>query len=318
LKPNKRFRKRIVKLKAARKGLAIFLLLAIAITLPVTSYTYGTASYSEAVPIKFLPSAETPKLNLSYTSRTKLIDTPVKSGDTISGDHVILKAEWTPSLVNRSRLEIFAPSIPNLLVLEDEESSLEIDTRALGNNATCIINSTAWLTNGSVIMFEFPDVYIGNYFMPKVNVLSPNGGEIWTDIHNITWSASDSNIDDTLLFDVLYSSNSGQSFETLVSSTNLTWFEWNCTGLEGLDTYLVKIKVTDGIYFTADQSDETFIAGTIIPTSTSTTPTTSPTTTPTTTPEPKLDPRIIAFVAILLFSSGVMALVVYYAARKWF
>jgi hypothetical protein len=308
-----RSKNRITNLKAARKSLAMIVLLVLSIILPVMSFSSGTTLHFESTPIQFEPSAETPDFNLSYTSRTNLIATPVESGDTIGGDHVILKAEWTPALINRSRLEIFAPAIPILLTLEEDEASLEIDTRALGNNATCTITSTAWLTNGSIMTSEFTDVYIGNYFVPKVKVLSPNGGESWTGIHNITWSVFDSNADDTFLFDVFYSSNSGQSFETLVTSTNLTWFEWDSTGLNQTDTYIVQIRVTDGIYFSTDRSDETFTAGTIIATTTTTTPTTTPTTT-----EPGLEPRIIAFVVILLFSSGVMALVVYYAARKWF
>jgi hypothetical protein len=234
----------------------------------------------------------------------------VESGDTIAGDHLVLRAEWSSS-VNKSRLEVDAPAIPAVLAIEDNQTILEIDTRALGNNATCTINSTAWLANGTVLSFEFTEVYIGNYFVPKVTVLTPNGNETWVDVHNITWVGSDHNVDDTLLYDVLYSSNSGTSFETLVSSTNLTWFEWDCTNLINTDTYLIEVRVRDGIYFSSDRSDGIFTAGTIIA------PTTTSPTTPTTTPT-GLEPRIIAFIAILLISSGVMALFVYYAARKWF
>lgn len=303
---------RITSLIEARKGLAIILLLVLSITLPVMSFSLDNTQLLESAPIQYLPSAETPELNLSYTSRTTLIDTPVKSGDTISGDHVTIKAEWTPSLVNRSKLEIHAPAIPATLVVEENQTTLLVDTRALGNNATCSITSTAWLTNGSIWTIEFTGVYIGNYFVPKITVLTPNGGEDWTTLHNITWAASDVNADANLLFDVLYSSDSGQSFETLVSSTNLTWFEWDCTDLYRSETYLVRVRVTDGIYYNSDNSDSSFTAGGMVTTSTTST-TTGPTTT-----TPGIEPRIIAFVAILLISSGVMALVVYYAAKKWF
>ena len=197
-------------------------------------------------------------------------------------------------------------------MLQEDQSTIEIDTRALGNNATCTITATTWLANGTMFYFEFANVYIGNYFVPKVSVLSPNGDENWTSVHNITWSASDKNNDDEFLFDVQYSSDSGLSFVTLVSAINLTWFEWDCSSLNRTDTYLVRVRVTDGIYYSTDQSDDTFTAGTIV-----TSPTTSPTPTPTTTPN-GFDPRVIAFVAILLISSGIMALVVYHAARKWF
>lgn len=303
---------RITNLRIARKGIVMILLLMLSLVLPLMSSTSNNTLEIESISPQCFPSAETPTLNLSYTSRTSLIDTPVKSGTVIAGDHVTLKAEWTPTLVNISRLEVHAPAIPAVLSVEENQSTLEIDTRALGNNATCIIIATTWLANGSMLSFEFTDVYIGNYFVPKVTVLSPNGNENWTSVHNITWIASDRNLDDEFLYDVLYSSDSGSSFETLVSATNLTWFEWDCSGLNKMDTYIVRVRVTDGIYYSTDRSDSMFTAGTVV----TTTPT-SPTTTPTTT-TPGLEPRIIAFVAILLFSSGVMALVVYYAAKKWF
>jgi hypothetical protein len=258
-----------------------------------------------------MPSADIASLNLSYTSRTNLIDTPVKSGDTIAGDHVVLKSEWTPSLVTRTKLVINAPAIPTVLTLDLNQATLQIDTRTLGNNASCIITSTAWLTNGSVKAVQFTNVYIGNFFVPKVKVIAPNGGEDWTSIRNITWTASDVNADAALRFDVMFSADSGESFQTLATSLNRTWFEWDFSSLPRSDICIVSIRVTDGIYYNSDKSDGTFTAGAIV-TTTNTTTTAPPTT------NPGLEPRIIAFIAILLFSSGVMALVVYYAARKWF
>jgi hypothetical protein len=293
------------------KGLLLIPLLLLLIALPIVSFSSERITHTVTPVTQYLLSAETPYLNLTYTSRTNSTDTPVHSGDTLAGDHLTLKAEWSSSSVDTSRLEVDAPAIPAVLAIEDNLTTLELDTRALGNNATCTITSTAWLSNGSVLSFEYTNVYIGNYFVPKVTVLTPNGNESWINVHNITWIGSDQNVDDTLLYDVLYSSNSGASFESLVSSTNKTWFEWDCTNLINTDTYLIEVRVRDGIYFSSDRSDGMFTAGTIIP------PTTTSPTTPTTTPT-GLEPRIIAFIAILLISSGVMALVVYYAARKWF
>ncbi len=259
-------------------------------------------------------SAEVPTLNLTYTTRTNLIDKPVVSDITIAGDHVKLKAIWTPAM-NRSRLEVHAPAIPSTLIADENETSLEIDTRYLGNNATCTIIASTWLANGTMISKEFLNVYIGNFFVPLVRIISPNGGESWTSLHNITWTASDVNIDDELFFDVLVSDNLGTSFDTLATSINQTWFEWDCSNLDQKDTYIVEVRATDSIYFSSDRSDTAFSAGSI---PTSTTPTETTTTTTTHTGPTGIEPRILAFVAILLISSGVMALVVYYAARKWF
>ena len=292
----------------------IGLTLIILLVSPFTSSLWSKSSYVHETPLTVNHvslSADVPSLNLTYTTRTLSTAAPVHSGDVIAGDHVTLKTEWKPA-VNNSRLEVHAPAIPSTLIMDENQSTLEMDTRSLGNNATCTIIASTQLANGTVWSFEFIDVYIGNFFMPIVKVISPNGGENWTSLHNITWTATDGNADDSLLFDVMYSDDSGVSYELLVESTNKTWFEWDCSGLD-MGNYTVKVRATDGIYYSYDQSDAEFSAGTV--------PTTTPTTTTTTTPtptDPGIESRALAFVAILLFSSAIMALVVYYAARKWF
>jgi hypothetical protein len=294
-------------------GLALVTLLISPFALSIQNQIQDVSDPLSIPSVQHIVSADVPSVNLTYTSNTLLIDTPVHSGDTIAGDHVTLKTTWQPE-VNNSRLEIHAPAIPSTLIANENETTLEIDTRLLGNNATCTIVASTLLLNGTTVSKEYTDVYIGNFFIPRVQVVSPNGGEDWTSLHNITWTASDVNTDDSLLYDVLFSDDSGSSFEVLIESTNQTWFEWNCSGLDKSDNYTVEVRVTDGIYFDSDRSDAEFSAGTVV----TTTPTTSPTTTTTPPTDPTIDPRIVAFVAILLFSSAIMALVVYYAARKWF
>lgn len=264
----------------------------------------------------YVPTAETPSLNLTYFVLADLTEVPVVSDSVIAGDHVTLRATWTPSIVNRSRLEVFAPAIPSTLTQDLDTHITEIDTRFLRNNATCTINATAWLTNGSIVFQIFENVYIGNFFVPKVTVTSPNGAEVWTGINNITWTASDVNVAESLRYNVLVSTDGGKSFETLASSISRKWFEWDCSAWDMLDTYLIEVRVTDGIYFSSDRSDSTFTAGemvyTTLPTTTSSTTTTDSTTIT------SFDPRLTAFIAILVLSSSVMAIIVYYAARKWF
>lgn len=291
-------------------GFILVLLITSPFALIVESPTIITSDFRTDLPDYQIVSAEVPTLSLTYTTRTHLIDTPVISGTKIGGDHVKLKAVWTPAM-NKSRLEVHAPAIPSTLIVEENKTFLELDTRALGNNATCTIVASTWLSNGTMISQEFVNVYIGNFFMPKVTVLDPNGGENWTSHHDILWYASDTNTDDTLQFDILLSDDSGISFTVLASSINQTWFEWDCSELPKKDTYIVEIRATDGIYFSSDRSNSVFSAGLIETTTTTTTTTTTPI-------PPEIEPRILAFMAILLISSGVMALVVYYAARKWF
>ncbi len=291
-------------------GAAAMLLLlasALAFVQPVQAFHTQAASYDGS-----RTAADNPKLNLTYYTASDPTEHPVASDSHISGDHLILVATWTPSLVDRSRLEVTSSAIPVTLAVEEDDGHTEIDTRALGNNATVLINSTAWLTNGSVMSTVFSNVFIGNFFVPHVTIAAPNGGEVWTGVHNITWTAQDSNAGETLLFDVFFSDDSGESFEPLGLAISATRLEWNTSALDRLSSYLIKVRVTDGIYFADDTSDSVFTAGNV----TSTTSTTTSSTTTTTNGE--IEPRVIAFIVILLVSSTIMALIVYYAARKWF
>ncbi len=258
-------------------------------------------------------SAEDVVLNLTYWSRTNSTIDMVSAGDRIGGDHVILRATWTPSgIVDNVTIEVNATAIPSVISTSSLTNSVQIDTRTLGNNATCTINSTVWLLNGSVYSEMVEDVSIGNFFTPGVTVLTPNGGETWIGTNNITWKAWDTNEDEILTYEVLVSSDSGATFQSIASNLDKTWYMWDCSDCPILNTYLIEVSITDGIYFGTDRSDNTFTAGG------PTTPTTPTNTTPTSTTPPNDDPRVAAFLLLFVVTSGIMALVVYYAAKKWF
>ncbi|MFW9966089.1 MAG: hypothetical protein ACFFEA_02970 [Candidatus Thorarchaeota archaeon] len=259
------------------------------------------------------PSAEDAILNLTYWSRTNSTIDVVNSGAKIGGDHVILEATWTPSgVVDSVSIEVTAIAIPSVVSNTSTTNSVRVDTRALGNNGTCTISSTVWLLNGTTYSESLENIYIGNFFTPKVTVLTPNGGETWTGVNNVTWNAWDENQDEVLTYDVLISFDSGATFQSLASNLNRTWYMWDCSAYPILDTYLIEIIVTDGIYYESDRSDATFTAGE------TTTPTTTSITTSTTTPPPPIDTRIVMFLLLFVLTSGIMALIVYYAAKKWF
>ncbi len=294
-------------------GYLVIFLITISLVLPVGIVTnLNNSSSSVNLPREYVSLSAVPSLNFTYYSLSDTTKRPVTSNSILAGDHVMLRAEWNESIVDRSRLEVQAPAIPATLVEDEDTYVTEIDTRYLGNNATCIINATAWFSNGSIFQQTFENVYIGNFFVPSVSIISPNGNENWTGVHNITWTASDVNSDDVLRFDVFLSSNGGISFDTLATSISTTWYQWDTSGLDRLDTYLVRVRVTDGIYFSSDSSNANFTAGDVITTTTTTTTTTTGTTTT------LIEPRLAAFIIILLMSSSIMAIVVYYAARKWF
>ncbi|MHA2273858.1 MAG: hypothetical protein ACXACI_18565 [Candidatus Hodarchaeales archaeon] len=258
----------------------------------------------------FQTAAEIPELTLTSFSRENTTHAPVSSDSRIAGDHIVLNASWSPTdNVNGTSIHVNATAIPIVISETSNTSSVEIDTRALGNNVTCTINATVRLDNGSVISEIFTNVFLGNFFIPSVTVLTPNGGEIWTGVNNITWSASDSNQDEVLTYDVLISSDSGESFQLLGAELTDTWFLWDSGSLLNKSTYIVEVRAFDGIYTGSDQSDSTFTAGEL--------PTTSPTSPPPGPPAPS-DFTVASFVAAAILASVCMSIIVYYVVKRQF
>ncbi|MBS3794606.1 MAG: hypothetical protein KGY80_06905 [Candidatus Thorarchaeota archaeon] len=262
-------------------------------------------------------SAEPPQLNLTYYSLWNETQQPiVDDGDMLIGDHIMINATWSPvTNITRTALEIRAPAIPTVIYAESNSSSIEVNTRRLGNNATCIINATAWWGDGYLIRKFYYDVFIGNFFVPHIELEQPNGGEVWAGTNNVTWIASDNNLEENLTFEVLLSADGGKTYQLLGAGLNRTWFEWNCTGFLNLTTYKIQVRATDGIYIVSDQSDSTFTAGDIYTPPSTTTTTTTTTETTTTTALPTLSPRIGAMIAVIIVASAFLAVGVYYVAK---
>ena len=257
-------------------------------------------------------AATPPKFNLTYYSNWNKTKAPVTAGQEIIGDHIVLNATYTPSsMVNKTRIEVNLTALNRVIFKEANWSSIEIDTRELGNNGTCLINVTAWLFNGSVIMNTVENVFLGNFFKPHVIILTPTQGDVWTGKNNITWIAWDNNTDETLIYEVLVSDDNGTSFSLLASGLTETWLEWDCSGFERMNSYVIEVRVSDGIY-TSYARTGVFTAGNIIPTTTTTTTTTtSTTTTPTTT-----DLRPAIFISVSIVTSAFFAVLVYYIAKR--
>lgn len=250
-----------------------------------------------------------PSLSLTYYSHWNSTKIGVNVGDHLEGDHVILNATWSSSTeINRTRIEVNATAIPTVISSEQNGNTVEIDTRAFGSNFTCVINSTIWFHNGTTLTELVPDVFLGNFFVPVVEVVTPNGSEVWTGANNITWNAWDLNENEELTFEVLVSSDSGVTFQLLFAGLTETWFLWDCSTFLNLSTYVVEVRVSDGIFSSHDVSDASFRAGEIELLNTTTT---------TTTTVEEIDPRVIMFLTVLIISSGIIAFVVYYASKSW-
>jgi len=250
-----------------------------------------------------------PTLSLTYYTHWNSTKVDVNSGDQLEGDHIILNATWSPRTeINRTRIEVNATAIPTVKSSEQNGNTVEIDTRALGSNFTCVINSTIWFHNGTTLTELVPNVFLGNFFVPVVEVVSPNGHEVWTGANNITWNAWDLNENEELTFEVLVSSDSGVTFQLLSAGLTETRFLWDCSTFLNLSTYVVEIRVSDSIFSSHDVSDAPFRAGEIGQPDTTTT---------TSTTVEEIDPRVIMFLTVLVISSGFIALVVYYASKSW-
>ena len=183
LMPRKELSLEIVRglhgLARARKPrrLTTFCFLVLLIAPFFTSFIFQGTSMSQMH--SFSTAAEPPVLILTYYSRTNTTPESLESGNRISGDHIILNATWLPEdNVNGTEIVVNAAAIPSIIKATSINNTVEIDTRLLGNNATCTLNVTTWLLNGTSISEFFTDIFLGNFFAPSVRVISPNGGEI--------------------------------------------------------------------------------------------------------------------------------------------
>jgi hypothetical protein len=89
-------------------------------------------------------------------------------------------------------------------------------------------------------------------------LLNPNGGEVWDQgRQTITWQATDAD-GDALAAHVRYSSDGGNSWQTLAVNVSGSKFEVDVSGLPGGQESLVQVIVSDGVNTTADASDAPF------------------------------------------------------------
>ncbi len=288
--------------------------------------------------------------NLTFYSEWNATHGIVDSGSHIVGDMITLNATWiSGSVVNKTRITVNATAVPFWISADNNASSVKINTRGLGANHTCTINMTAWLVNGSILSERIHDVFLGNFFEPHIQLIAPNGGEVWSGVNNITWSGWDNNSVEELTFEVLLSSDGGKSYMLLATDIENQWYPWNSSGFLLQNSYLVEVRVTDGIYTNFDRSDGFFTAGDLTITSITTTSTsstqptettnthvtttitsvtttvteTSPTTTshitsPSTTTSTNTYPSgVLAIIlASAIIGSAVLAVVVYYFAGR--
>ena len=93
---------------------------------------------------------------------------------------------------------------------------------------------------------------------PTVTLLSPNGGEIWSDVQDITWEATDPD-EDPLLIDIVYSPDAGITWKLLAMvEENDGVYRWDTRRVPNGINYLIKVFAFDGVLSGSDQSDDIF------------------------------------------------------------
>ena len=94
---------------------------------------------------------------------------------------------------------------------------------------------------------------------PSVQILSPNGGEVWDGDgpYTIRWQASDLD-DDSLTFRLQYSADGGASWQPLAVNLKGNEFEVVASDLPGGSNSLVRVTASDGVNTTDAVSDGPF------------------------------------------------------------
>jgi len=93
---------------------------------------------------------------------------------------------------------------------------------------------------------------------PTVTVLSPNGGEVFTDTAVVSWSAGDAD-QDPLTYVLQYSIDDGATWQAVsVGITSTTVYTLDLTLLPGTDQGRVRVIASDGVNTGMDTSDGAF------------------------------------------------------------
>ena len=92
---------------------------------------------------------------------------------------------------------------------------------------------------------------------PTVTVLAPNGGEVWSGVQTLSWSAADLDRD-VLSFTIQYSPDNDQSWTPVAGNVTGRSYEIDTDRLPGSTQARIRVLVTDGFHTAQDDSDAAF------------------------------------------------------------
>jgi predicted secreted hydrolase len=98
------------------------------------------------------------------------------------------------------------------------------------------------------------------YEIPKIKVISPNGGEIWDGSQPITWAIENPDDGNPLQYDIYYKQGIEGSQHQIVSALSDTSYLWEASDLVGMDSCFILIVgySMDSTIIGVDTSDATF------------------------------------------------------------
>lgn len=101
------------------------------------------------------------------------------------------------------------------------------------------------------------DTIVASAHPPTVSVVQPNGGENWSGVQTITWSAQDLD-GDPLTFRILYTPDNGDNWYPVATNVSGTSLDVNTDTLPGGTQAKVRVIVSDGFNTAQDDSDGVF------------------------------------------------------------
>jgi hypothetical protein len=145
---------------------------------------------------------------------------------------------------------------------ENPGLSVSVDTHDLGLN-TAVDVVLKGITGTSLdeqtnVEIAYPNVTFTNFFVPTLTLLNPTAGDVrGPGPFAINWTASDTNLDETLSFQVEMSNNGGLNWSLIVAGTTEFSTVWDPTGFYGMlgtEEMMFRVTVTDGMYSVTETS----------------------------------------------------------------
>lgn len=122
------------------------------------------------------------------------------------------------------------------------ESSWEWNSTTAGEGTNYLVLVVANCTEGLTINDTSDDPFeIREHTLSSPTVTYPNGGEVLHETVTITWSMSEDSYGHDVSYSVNYSSDSGSSWNEIVSGLDTTSYDWDISSMQGLSTYRIMV-----------------------------------------------------------------------------